>query len=103
MMKWILALLVAVAVAGCGADDGDDRCASDCEGVDAGEDAPLACPEPGMPGGPSGGCELVVNDVSECPSIAELCRPDICGAHDCCYCDPRGFWGTVITDCLEGC
>jgi hypothetical protein len=64
--------------------------------------AAITCPT-SRPGAPSGGCELLVGDRAECPSIEELCRPDLCAAHDCCFCQADGTWGTLITDCFEGC
>ena len=92
----ILVFVVALAATGgCGTND-DDVGDDDVTGGGV-------CPAPGTPGGPSGGCEVVVGSVEECPAIQDVCRPDICGGYDCCYCDPRGFWGTLIIDCFEGC
>lgn len=71
---------LALALAACASDDG------------------ASCPTEG-PGAPSGGCDLVVQDRAECPSVESLCA-NVCNAgHECCYCDERGFWGSVETLC----
>jgi hypothetical protein len=107
MTRWMAVLILGVAAScyGSGSDDEQHDAPGGGCGGDAScfPDANLACPGPGQPGGPSGGCELIVADMNDCPSPQELCRPDICAAHDCCFCQANGTWGTLITDCFEGC
>jgi hypothetical protein len=102
-----LAVVCALlAVAGCyGGDDDDGDGTGDAGGGNlADEQTPIsACPAPGQPGGPSGGCEVMVADQTDCPRLDDVCRPEICGSFDCCFCDGNSNWNTLFIDCFEGC
>jgi hypothetical protein len=102
-MRWIA--VAVLSLAGCleNSDPPSQDGPVDAPGTGTDGGPFLDAPTPFVCPPPSGGCDLVVEDSNDCPSIQELCAPHICGAHDCCFCQENGTWGTIITDCFEGC
>ena len=87
--------VVAALVASCGGDSdpSDAGVAADASVADAAPPDADACDGPA-----SGGCEVVVGTVEQCPTLEEVCA-GVCGAsYDCCYCAPPD-WQTLFLDC----
>jgi hypothetical protein len=91
----ILLMFLTVMLAACGDDDSPRNPPRD--GSPA-KDSAMGASCPGMP---SIGCEVVVDDVDDCPGLEEICD-SVCGAaHECCYCGDDGQWRTLYTDCPQ--
>jgi hypothetical protein len=92
LLPW-LTLFFTFALVACGDDEPPGNPPRDATTDSA--------PEDRCQGSAPIGCEEVVGNADDCPTLDEVCE-GVCGAsYDCCYCGGDGQWQVLYTDCPQ--